>query len=200
MTTILKNIFASLFLSQWTVICFGKDFIEKGNRDEVLHAHNLSRDKHQEVVGEFQQRGFLFCIKQGSGHENRLEDCADCLRLYYHCLRGVLVKEYRTVWATTASDFFPIVRQYLNRGESLYMSPEGQAILQAAGTRFLGYGPLQEVSYLAMYDQAMRLGLSDQEANKFSFTRVHIYADFLLLSAVGHEVVANWLRSVPKKL
>ncbi len=99
----------------------------------------------------------------------------------------------------------------LSRGRTLYESPEGKQILElngirwvvssprqedligtdltrgrmlyesSDGTKYLGFGPISEVSYLAMYDKARRLGFDARRAHGYASIRGNVHSFFVSL-------------------
>jgi len=175
-----KRIWQSLFYRQWAIICFESNFFETEEYN-CFHYHNLLGDELLQNVSKLSQEGILFCVNQRIRHQYILEDCPECLGLLNHSLRGTIAKEYPRVWAKATPNLISTLREYVVQGERLRISEEGGKILHDAGTRFLGFSPLQEASYLAMYNLALKLGFKNQERHDFAYVRANVLSQFLSL-------------------
>ena len=206
-TSLLKgvaNFLAGRFYNKRAVICFGREFFEAWKDGDVLYAHNLDENQHSETVREYEQKGLLLSSDQKSMHSPDLGDCGEC-HLMYSYLTGYYLTGYIDtpipsppvrMWKVSASSGASIsglLDADLSRGRALYESPAGKQILERFGSnlqllRDLMYGknlsavPIYQVSYLAMYDKARRLGLDDMRAHRYAFGRGNVYSFFSLLA------------------
>ncbi len=205
----IQNFLGSLFYNKNAIICFGKDFFQAGEDSDVYSAHNLDDSQHTKLVKEFTKKGLVFIAEQKSMHGPDLRDCGECLRIFgyitgfWNYVIGTRLPSpgVRT-WKVSASSgamMTTLLDADVARGRALYESSEGRQILEMSGAnlelkpeliklsnvkyvRDLKAVPIYEVSYLAMYDKACRLGFDADQAPKYAFIRGNVYTFASLLT------------------
>jgi hypothetical protein len=210
-----KNFLGGLFHSKKAIICFGKEFFETGIDSEAWHAHKLDDNQHSNVLRDFEQKGLVFSAEQTSTHRPDLGDCPECLLMYsyvvgfWNYVTGTRLPSPRMrrwkVSATSGAVISTLLNADLARGTALYEASEGKKLLEMSGANLdlnrelirlsdlkyvkdLRAVPIYQVSYLAMYDKARRLGFDDVQAQRYAFGRGNVYT-FLSVLVLRNDTI-----------
>lgn len=211
----IQNFLGSLFYNKKAIICFGKEFFQAGEDSDVYFAHNLDDGQHSKAVKEVGQKGLVFSAEQKSMHSDDIGDCGECFLMhgyvigFWNYVIGTRLPSPRARrWKISVSSGAMITSLLdgdLSRGRGLYELSEGRQILEMSGAnldpkpeliklgdikyvRDLRATPIYEVSYLAMYDKARRLGFDANQALKYAFIRGNVYS-FASLLGLRDEIL-----------